>query len=267
MNETGVVRAAIHFENAGRVVFAATMLGFGVQGFVRRDFAQVWQPVPAGLPGRTVLIFVCALVAVGTGVGLLWRRTATGAARLLFLFLLAWLLLLRLPLLFVSFTVNVWYSACETAVIVAAAWVLFVRGASDRDRRRFGFAAGELGVRVARWLYGVALIPFGLAHFLYLQATAPLVPAWLPAPVAWAYATGAAFIVAGLAILVGVLARWATVLSALQMGAFTLLVWVPIVVSGAANPGQWGEFVVSWALTVAGLVVASSYWARREIAA
>src|SRR5258708_21182244 len=97
---------------------------------------------------------------------------------------------------------------------------------------------------MARLLDGVAVIPFGLAHFIYLQATAPLVPAWLPAHVAWAYFTGGTFVAAGIAVLIGVYARLAATLSALQIGLFTLLGWVPSVVSAADAP-PWGQFLAS----------------------
>jgi hypothetical protein len=108
-------------------------------------------------------------------------------------------------------------------------------------------------------LFGLGLIPIGLAHFLYLDATAPLVPGWLLWPVFWAYFTGAAFIAAGVAVIVGVFARLAALLVTVQIGLLTVIVWVPIVLTGHPSAFQWGEVIVSIVLTVCAWVVTDSY--------
>jgi len=234
------------FASLGRCAFAAAMIFIGVLGLMRREFNVMWQPVPKWVPARELLVYLCALVPLLSGVGLIWRRSTELAARLLLGYSLLWLLLVRAPDVVLRPGIGTSWAICKIAVMAAAAWML----------------SGVRGMHVARVLYGLSMIVFGVAHFLYPGATAPLVPAWLPWHLAWAYITGATFIAAGIAIIIGIRGGLAAALSALQMVLFTLLIWVPIIAAGHVKPSDWSEFVASIVLTACGWAVADSYRCR-----
>ncbi len=246
--------------SVGHALFASTMIALGILGLVKGDFAAIWEPMIKGVPAREMLAYLCAVVSLTCGVGLFWRRTAASAAGALLGYLLVWLLFLKVPAIFLKPASQDSWSGCgETAVIVAGAWVLYAWFAAERERPHFAFATGDKGFRIARALYALALIPFGVAHFNFINETAALIPNWIPFHLALAYFTGGAFIAAGLAMLVGVYARLAAALSTFQMGMFTLLVWIPIIAAGYFNDFQWSETVISWTLTIAAWVVTDSY--------
>jgi len=254
------VPGSIRIVSPGQVAYALAMISLGVIGFVTRDFTQIWQPVPKWVPARAPLAFLCALISLGAGFGLLSRRAAPLAARVLFVALSAWLLVLRLPNLFYERPlVLVAWTFGATAVMLAGVWVLLTWTGEEPDQSAFDFVTGRGGLRIARTLYGLSLIPFGLAHFMYLDATTILIPNWLPGHTAWAYLTGAAFIAAGLAISIGVLAPLAAALSAVQIGLFSVIVWIPRALAGNLNAFQRGEVISTFVLTAGAWVVADSY--------
>lgn len=241
--------SAIRITSPGHLAFAVTFIGLGVMGLGTGEFSQVWAPVPKWMPAQGALAHVCGTISLACGIGLLARIGSVIASRVLFGALLAWIVAFRLPNLFYEKPlVLVWWTLGATGVMTGGAWVLFNR-----------FRGSDGGTRIARILYGQALIPFGLAHFMYLDNTTVLIPNWMPFHTAWAYFTGVAFIAAGLSVCFGVLAPLGSALSTLQMGLFSIIVWLPRVFTGKLSEFQRGEVVSTIALTAGACVVAESY--------
>lgn len=245
--------------SVGHAAFAVTLIGLGILGLVKPDFAPVWQPVPDRLTAHAAPIYLCSAIAVASGAGLLIQRTIALAARVLFAWLLLWFLLFRLIAIILAPTLDHFWPGFEFVVVLAGAWVLYVRFATAWDRRRFGFVAGNKAVLIARAVFGLALIFFGANHFIYLKNTVDDVPRWLPWHLFWAYFTGCCLIAGGLGVVAGVYARLAAALAALEIGLFVLLVWVPIVAAGSKDAFQWSETIVSWAIMAGAWIVAESY--------
>jgi uncharacterized membrane protein len=177
----------------------------------------------------------------------------------LLVYLLLWLLLLKLPHVVMAPLVEVnWLGFGEIAVISAGGWVLFAADRGRRESSNLKFATGESGMGIARVLFGLALIPVGLSHFVYVPQTIAFVPAWLPFRAGWAYLTGAGHIAAGLGVLFGVVPRLAAMLEAGMIGVFTALVWVPLVVRTPTSQLEWTGLLISWTIGAAAWVVAGS---------
>jgi uncharacterized membrane protein len=242
------------------------MIGLGVLALIYGDFALVWQPVAPWVPGRTALAYLAGVIMLVGGTGLLFRATAAWAARLLFPYLVVWTLL-KVPALVVAPQIEgVWLGFGELAVLLAGGWTLFARLRGVREDGLWRFVTGENGVRAARCLFGVFLIPIGLSHLMYVKETIALVPAWLPYRVGWAYLTGAGQMACGLGVLGSVLPRVAASLlprvaafcEAGMISIFGLLVWLPRVLAAPKVRLPWTAFWITWAIGAAAWVVAAN---------
>lgn len=243
----------------GRAALAGAMIGLGIRGLVYGDFAGVWQEIPIeDLPAGNFFAYLVALLELATGIGLLTKRAIAVSSGVLFAFLLLWTAL-RLPAVFSAPRVEAsWLGFGEIAVILAGGWVVFASNAGEWAQSRLKYAVGTHGRRAARVLFAISLPMIGLSHFVYPDATAGFVPAWLPWPYAWGYLTGAADIVAGCAVLFGIWARLAASLVAATLGVITLLVWLPGVVVAPGN-ASWTPFLMSSAIACGAWAVAGSY--------
>lgn len=250
-------------KSASYLFFALTMIVIGVMGIVGGNFAPIWLPVPEMLPHRQLLADLSALLSLAAGAGLLMKRTAAGAALSLLAFLLIWTALFKIPIILRAPLVEVSYqSTGQNAVLIAAAWNLFASPTGEQRRRVVSPTAQYVGWRIAHVLYGLALIAFGLAQFIYLNLTLPLVPWWLPEPLFWAYLTGGIYITTGGGMVTGIAPRLMAAISALQIAIITLLVWGSLIPTDQMTELYWREAAESWALTAGSWVVAASFKRR-----
>ncbi len=147
-----------------------------------------------------------------------------------------------------------------TAEVLAVAMGALIVTAANAD---IDAALAARLTRIAQLAFGVCAVLFGIAHFVYMNYTAPLVPKWLPpSPEFWGYATGVFHIAGGIAILTGIQARLAAILLTVMYASFTPLVHLPTLFTGHATQFVWTENALNIILTGAAWIVADSL-ARR----
>lgn len=231
----------------GIVALGMVCLAFG-------DF-HPGQPVPKDFPARTALAYAAAVFMFFAGVAVEWRRmTAHAAAALTAYFALVVVLVMNGSVLIAHYEQFGPYESFAIELAIAAGGLIVYAASADID-------AG-LASRLTRWgqvAFGTCALIFGMAHFVYMNLTAPLVPKWLPpSQEFWGYATGLFHIAGGLAILTGVQARLAAILVTVMFASFTPLVHLPMLFGDPSNHWFWNENAVNIALTGAAWVVADS---------
>ncbi len=253
----------LRYLGPGQLLFAIGLAGLGTLSLLHHDFALQWQPVPAGIPGREALALASGAVLVLGAAALLARRTARSAGLVLALFLFSWVLLLQLPRLATSpLNIAVWLGLCETFTLCVGAWVLYAWADHLAPVRAGGLATTAGAAASARLILGAAMVVFGLSHFAYASFTASMIPAFIPAPLALAYLTGAAHVAAGTAVLLGIVPALAVRLEAIMLSAFVVLVHVPAVAAHPSSREQWTALFVATALAGALWTVSGSFNVR-----
>jgi uncharacterized membrane protein len=253
----------VRSQQPGLVLFAVGMIGLGILALVYGDFALVWQPVAAWVPGRTGLAYLSGVLMLLCGAGLLFNSTVKWSVRILFPYLIVWTLL-KVPALVAAPQIEgVWLGLGELVMLLAGGWTLFAVFADLPEGSILAFSTGEKGIRIARILFAIWVIPVGLSHLFYVQQTADFVPAWLPFRTEFAYLTGIGHIASGIGVLFSIFPRLAAWAEAGMLSVITLLVWAPAVLAAPKTRFPWTAFFISWAITAAVWVVAGNIGGKK----
>ncbi|HEV3152696.1 MAG TPA: hypothetical protein VGZ02_02715 [Candidatus Baltobacteraceae bacterium] len=236
-------------------LFGAANIAMGVLNLVWGDFDPAHQPVQAlsdRIPGQSGYAYLTGALLVAGGAAMVSRsRWAAWGALVLAVVNLAvavfWLPRLYTAPHYLGVTVpvvtGVLGGAFRQAIIVCAALLAYATLASDRLTR------SEALTGVARWVFGLGSIDFGLVHLTSVAVNAPYVPVWMPfGRDFWVFLTGAAFILAGIAIIVRLFDVTAARLLGLMLLVFSAFTLLPNLTANVHDLGSWGgnvhEFVL-----------------------
>lgn len=241
----------------GRFAFGAGAAMLGAAQLVFGDFATNWEPVQPGVPYRAALSCLAGILLLAGGVAVWARRSVrlgailVGAVHLVFALL--WLpRVVGYPQIF-----GTWGGMLEELAPATGALVLF--GMYARDA-----AHGQRLAQIGRYAFGICALSFGVEHLTAIPQTAEMVPGWVPGSARfWAIATGLFHILAGVAILTGVLATLGARLLAAMLLAFGALIWLPRLFEAPRVHSTWAGNGVN--LVIAGTAWLVADWlARRD---
>ncbi|MGA0603098.1 hypothetical protein ACO2Q3_20490 [Caulobacter sp. KR2-114] len=236
---------------AAALGLAAGISGLGLLSLLHHDFTLQWEPVPAGWPHRPLLALASGLMLLAAGAMTALPRTRACGGLLAFGFIGLWALGLQAPrALAAPADVSRWLSVAECAAMAMGGLMLW----SETGGGKAVAPAAGLAVR----LFGLAAIVFGASHVAYAHFTASMVPDWLPARLALAYATGAVHAATGLALLLRRWVRPAAALEAAMMSSFVLLVHVPRVAAAPSSRTEQTLLLVALTLAASAWIVASA---------
>jgi hypothetical protein len=217
--------------NLGRHVFGAAALAFGVVTLVWRDHNN----------GQLLryIIYAAAAALIFGGAAIQFRRTAKAGAALLAATNLVFVLQCVPGIVAAPRIYNSWGNFFEQFCLFSGAAIVCARLSSKWPPESLN--------RIGRILLGICSVSFALEQAFYLNATAGLVPKWIPpSRTFWAVATTVFFALAALALLANRMSLLASRLLTGMVVGFGLLVWVPLLLSNPHNQANWSEFAESF---------------------
>jgi hypothetical protein len=225
----------------GRHVFGAAALASGLITLAWHDYND--------RPQLRYIVYAAAAAQILGGAAIQFRRTAkTGAAVIAAAYL--FFALLCVPGIVATPRVyNSWGNFFEQFSLVTGAAIVSGRLSSGWSSSWSSPSSWETLSRTGRILLGICTASFTLEQAFYLDATANLVPKWLPpSQVFWALATTVLFALAAVALLTNRMALLATGLATMMLVSFGLVVWIPLLLSDPHNHTNWDETAETFAI-------------------
>src|SRR5580692_12806115 len=253
----------------GIYVYGLSSATVGVMDFIWDDFDPAHQPIQAfgdHIPGREILAYITAVWMIAGGTAILSRRGARagGAALAIiyFVFAIFWLPRFYTAPHYLGFRIPVFIGV---AAGVGIELIAFAAGALIYASLSMHSASWPRMILIARWIFGLCAIDFGVNHLDAVGDNLGYVPKWMPLGQAfWVILTGICFVLAGLAILSRIQDVLAARLLALLFFAFNVFSLPQFIFADPKVHTAWGGNAFNLALVGATWIFADAIATRHQ---
>jgi hypothetical protein len=232
---------------AGRVFYALALVGFGIQYALSGHLRRGLPLCPTWLHPNMAIAYALAALCMVAGLALLttWRTSAI--TLILGLVFLGTSVLYLMHFNYVAYDADGRTLFLECLSLASTALILH------------GLVSGsKYSLMPGRLFFGIAMIVFGIQHFLYVRFLSTLVPHYLPGHHLWVLGTGLALIAAGLAIATTIEDKNAAYGLFILFFGFLALLHGPRILHALHNGDEWSSGFVVLAFSGTSLLLAAS---------
>jgi uncharacterized membrane protein len=233
---------------SGRWIFAFTVIALGAENIV---CACGWFPSPGPnshsmpvlpfMPSIPWLVILFGVLWLACGAGLLTQRWLRASAYTLGATYIAWTLAYVLPK-YIASPGDMGLRTIVFEPLSLACIALLLPGPAVTPKWLS---------TACRAVIAIAMIVFGVDHFLGLGFIASLLPGWIPWHVFWVALFGVVFIVCGVGIGFGFLERWSWIAIGLMFAIWVITLHIPRTlgvyhIPGAiTDPDEWSSLFIA----------------------
>jgi uncharacterized membrane protein len=241
-------RLTAALDRPGRVLFSLAIVALGVETLVcarssKNPLGPGYNAIPVlpWPPAIPWLVVAFGAIWIACGVGLLLLRWRRASALVLGALLTACALVIVLP----KYIAHPGDMGLRTVVLEPLTLACMAMLMGDRA------SIPAWLTLTCRTVLAVAMIVFGVDHFVALVFIGSLLPAWIPWHVFWVAFFGIVFIAGGACIGLGVLERWSWAGIGLMFGIWVITLHVPRTlgfygIPGAlTDPDEWSSMFIA----------------------
>ncbi|MES1226957.1 MAG: subclass B1 metallo-beta-lactamase, partial [Bacteroidota bacterium] len=213
------------------ILFAMATIAFGLLELITGDFNKGLLPVPAFIPGRSILAYCSGVILVVLGTCVLvkkWRTTACISLGVVYLIFFVFLHLIKLSA--DIYDGGEWTATFEVLLLSCGAFLI----------------SGKFS-QITRYALSICFIVFAILHFKYGQYIATLIPAWVPGKLFLAYFIGVGFLVTAISIMINVMTQISTMIIGIMFLIWVIILHIPRAAAAVNSEPEWTSLFVALA--------------------